>query len=87
MGTTNCHKFRLLLWKNYILQKRHPSQTVVQILLPLIFVALLIAVRAYIDPEFLGQGRYSPWNPLDATLTDIFSDPDPATDVKKKGST
>ncbi|XP_048350984.1 phospholipid-transporting ATPase ABCA3 [Sphaerodactylus townsendi] len=38
-------QFRLLLWKNYILQKRQILVTVIEICLPLLFAAILIALR------------------------------------------
>ncbi|XP_034781951.2 phospholipid-transporting ATPase ABCA3-like [Acipenser ruthenus] len=38
-------QFRLLLWKNYIQQKRQIVATVLEIALPLLFAAILIALR------------------------------------------
>ncbi|XP_077172968.1 phospholipid-transporting ATPase ABCA3 [Paroedura picta] len=38
-------QFKLLLWKNYILQKRQILVTIVEICLPLLFAAILIALR------------------------------------------
>nr|XP_060642190.1 phospholipid-transporting ATPase ABCA3 isoform X1 [Anolis sagrei ordinatus]XP_060642191.1 phospholipid-transporting ATPase ABCA3 isoform X1 [Anolis sagrei ordinatus] len=38
-------QFGLLLWKNYILQKRQILVTVIEICLPLLFAAILIALR------------------------------------------
>ncbi|XP_078096553.1 phospholipid-transporting ATPase ABCA3 isoform X2 [Mustelus asterias] len=38
-------QFGLLLWKNYILQKRQVLVTIVEISLPLIFTAILLALR------------------------------------------
>ncbi|XP_016157246.1 PREDICTED: ATP-binding cassette sub-family A member 3 [Ficedula albicollis] len=38
-------QFRLLLWKNYILQKRQILVTVIEVCLPLLFAAILIALR------------------------------------------
>lgn len=38
-------KFTLLLWKNMVLQKRHPLGTAFQILLPVILSLVLVIVR------------------------------------------
>ncbi|XP_037074307.1 ATP-binding cassette sub-family A member 3-like [Pollicipes pollicipes] len=42
-------KFRLLMWKNWTLQKRHKVQTVMELLLPLIFTSLLVLIRSLTD--------------------------------------
>lgn len=36
---------RLLLWKNYILQIRHPIVTLAEILIPCLFAAMLASIR------------------------------------------
>ena len=40
---------RLLLWKNYILQIRHPFVTIAELLIPCLFVAMLAAIRRKVD--------------------------------------
>ncbi|XP_054158739.1 phospholipid-transporting ATPase ABCA3-like [Oppia nitens] len=40
---------RLLLWKNFMLQIRHPVVTVVELLVPCLFVAMLAAIRIKVD--------------------------------------
>ncbi|KAK2724560.1 phospholipid-transporting ATPase ABCA3-like [Artemia franciscana] len=42
-------KFRLLLWKNWVIQIRHPVQTVSEVLLPLVFCLVLVAVRSLVE--------------------------------------
>ncbi|XP_072337423.1 phospholipid-transporting ATPase ABCA3 isoform X1 [Scyliorhinus torazame] len=42
---TRLRQFGLLLWKNYLLQKRQVLVTIVEISLPLIFAAILITLR------------------------------------------
>ena len=67
MATSNCKKFRLLLWKNYILQKRHPIQTVVQILLPILFVLLLLWIRLSAEPTHHNKIVYQAFRPTNIT--------------------
>lgn len=50
MAATNWDKFRLLMWKNWLLQYRHKTQTVVQLLVPVLFSALLVLIRGLVDP-------------------------------------
>lgn len=47
----NLDKLFLLIWKNFKLQIRHPWQTLVEILGPVVFCALLVLVRSLVDPE------------------------------------
>lgn len=44
------NKFWLLIWKNFMLQYRHPVQTVIQFMLPVVFSALLVLIRSFILP-------------------------------------
>ncbi|KAK5642701.1 hypothetical protein RI129_008868 [Pyrocoelia pectoralis] len=44
-------KFFLLMWKNFLLQWRHPRQTAVEILAPVIFCSLLVIIRSLVSPE------------------------------------
>ncbi|XP_037025654.1 ATP-binding cassette sub-family A member 3-like isoform X1 [Bradysia coprophila] len=50
MAATNWDKFRLLMWKNWLLQYRHKTQTIVQLLVPVLFSALLVLIRGLVDP-------------------------------------
>lgn len=61
-------KFRLLLWKNYILQTRHKWQTLFEIVIPILFFLLLAYMQSKIKDEdhpyevftsFALFGRYS----------------------------
>ncbi|XP_050094334.1 phospholipid-transporting ATPase ABCA1-like isoform X1 [Anopheles aquasalis] len=49
--TSRWNKFVLLLWKNWIIQKRHYIQTLFEILIPVLCCAMLIVVRGLVDPE------------------------------------
>ncbi|XP_076053842.1 phospholipid-transporting ATPase ABCA3-like isoform X2 [Oratosquilla oratoria] len=65
-------RFGLLLWKNWILQKRKKIQTVVEVVLPIVFCVLLVVIRdlapsdTYPQPTF-----YTPFgvSTLPANLT------------------
>ncbi|XP_058124970.1 phospholipid-transporting ATPase ABCA3-like [Anopheles ziemanni] len=50
-STSRWNKFVLLLWKNWIIQKRHYIQTLFEILIPVLCCAMLIIVRGLVDPE------------------------------------
>lgn len=39
----------LLMWKNWLLQWRHPFQTAVEILAPVLFSALLVLIRSLVE--------------------------------------
>lgn len=42
-------KFLLLSWKNWIIQIRHPVQTIFEILVPILICAFLILIRGLVD--------------------------------------
>lgn len=44
-------QFILLLWKNWVIQKRKPIVTVLEILLPVFFSFILIIIRQVVDAE------------------------------------
>lgn len=47
-------KFRLLMWKNYILVRRLKLQTTLEIIIPVVFSALLVLIRGLSDPDVFG---------------------------------
>ncbi|XP_055624100.1 phospholipid-transporting ATPase ABCA3-like isoform X2 [Toxorhynchites rutilus septentrionalis] len=51
MTTTDWDKFKLLLWKNWIIQKRHYMQTIFEIMIPVLACSLLILVRGLVNPS------------------------------------
>lgn len=60
----NFDKLFLLIWKNFKLQIRHPWQTLVEILGPVVFCALLVLVRSLVDPEPFPDGKqFEPFQP------------------------
>ncbi|KAK5642702.1 hypothetical protein RI129_008869 [Pyrocoelia pectoralis] len=60
MGT-KLDKFFLLLWKNLLLEWRHPKQTLCQILTPVLFSCLLVAIRSLVAPEPHKATFYTPF--------------------------
>lgn len=56
-------KFLLLMWKNWILQIRHPVQTILEIAAPVLFCALLVLIRSLVDPEEQNAVFYPTFDP------------------------
>uniref|UniRef100_A0A182QNS7 ABC transporter domain-containing protein n=1 Tax=Anopheles farauti TaxID=69004 RepID=A0A182QNS7_9DIPT len=50
MSTSNWDKLLLLLWKNWIIQKRHYVQTAFEVTIPVLACSLLILVRGLVTP-------------------------------------
>jgi ATP-binding cassette, subfamily A (ABC1), member 3 len=54
-------KFLLLSWKNWIIQLRHPVQTIFEVLVPIIVCSLIIVIRGLVDiSEYTEDFRYEP---------------------------
>lgn len=54
-------KFLLLSWKNWIIQLRHPIQTLFEVLVPVLVCALLILIRGLVDvEEYPDPTKYEP---------------------------
>jgi hypothetical protein len=88
MAISNLAKLRLLLWKNYILQKRQKLQTILEIFFPLVFVVVLVAVRAIINSEKYPDGMTFPsFQPTEVNRTvlydNIFAKISPDVQIKK----
>lgn len=49
-SVNNFDKFLLLMRKNFILQYRHKTQTIVQLLIPVLFTINLLYLRCSIEP-------------------------------------
>lgn len=61
MTASSWDKFLLLSWKNWIIQLRHPIQTLFEVLVPVLICALLILVRGLVVVnEFPDDFRYHP---------------------------
>lgn len=58
-------KFLLLMWKNWVLQIRHPIQTIMEIAAPVLFCALLVLIRSLVDPEDKKGVSYPQYDPIE----------------------
>ncbi|GFG32765.1 hypothetical protein Cfor_06296 [Coptotermes formosanus] len=66
-------KFFLLMWKNWTLQRRHPIQTAVEILAPVLLASLLVLIRSLVTPDnFDTVTTFTPFSVEDTNGT-IFS--------------
>jgi len=55
----------LLLWKNWLIQKRHKIQILIELSLPIMLVGVLVFLRSLTDPvarteDTIYDGRYQP---------------------------
>ena len=64
MAISNAAQFGLLLWKNWLLQKRRIVVTTFQILLPALFALILLLLRI-VDSEFISTPKI--WDSFDAS--------------------
>ncbi|KAK9729459.1 hypothetical protein QE152_g15934 [Popillia japonica] len=67
----NWDKFLLLTWKNWLLQWRHPIQTLIEILAPVFFAALLVLIRGLVVPEERPDKLFEPFE-LDSFRPSAF---------------
>ncbi|XP_037937487.1 ATP-binding cassette sub-family A member 3-like [Teleopsis dalmanni] len=68
---SNWEKFKLLLWKNWLIQKFHKWQLLIEILIPVIFTFQLVLLRGIVEAEPKPSVEYSPVN---ISNLDIFLD-------------
>lgn len=61
-------KFRLLMWKNWILLKRRPVHSLFEILYPVLLILLLLAVKSLINVERKDAIIYEPYTIKDYEL-------------------
>lgn len=63
-------KFKLLMWKNYLLVRRLKLQTTLEIIIPVIFSALLVLIRGLSDPDVFPEPfDYEPLSLINTTWT------------------
>lgn len=51
-------KFRLLMWKNWLMQWRHPGQTAAELLVPVLAMSAVLLLRWQIEPGIEEEMRY-----------------------------
>lgn len=61
-------KLWLLMWKNWKLQLRHPLQTIIEIIVPVLFCIVLVLFRSVSDREPHKAMFYQPFDPLSVEL-------------------
>ena len=63
-------KFRLLMWKNFIIAKRHYIQAAVEIILPIILTIILAKARSVIKPAPFNEFHWNSFepSPIDSCL-------------------
>lgn len=54
------NKFQLLMWKNFLLQYHHPIQTLLDVLLPVLFCGILIVLRMNIKTDVVKTNTIYP---------------------------
>ena len=64
-------RFKLLLWKNWTIQKRHKIQTVIEVLLPVLFASLLVIIRDLAPADVVQNATIYPAYRLGQNLPDI----------------
>lgn len=57
-STSNFDKFRLLMWKNYLLQWRHKVQMTVEIVVPVLLCGILVMIRSLVNPVEFSEPTY-----------------------------
>jgi len=67
MGISNAGQFVLLLWKNWLLQKKRKIVTACQILLPVVIAFALLGIRAIRESEFKSSPKI--WDSFEASTT------------------
>lgn len=69
--TNGWSRFKLLLWKNWVVQKRHKIQTLVEVALPVFFATLLVIIRDLAPAEVSHNATIYPAYRLSQNLPDI----------------
>jgi len=67
MAISNSAQFVLLLWKNWLLQKRRKVVTAVQILIPALFALVLMLIRLIVDSKYVSSPTI--WDSFEASTS------------------
>lgn len=57
-------KFKLLCWKNFTLQKRHPIAALFEILFPILIVVIFSFARSNLNPTEYSEKKFNSFDPL-----------------------
>lgn len=57
------------MWKNWLLQWRHPFQTIMEVLAPVLFSALLVLIRSLVDPTNISDTTTFDSFPISRNIT------------------
>ncbi|XP_037302966.1 LOW QUALITY PROTEIN: phospholipid-transporting ATPase ABCA1 [Manduca sexta] len=68
---SSINKLKLLLWKNFVVQKRHKWQTLFEILSPVILSIFLICIRCLVAPKSLAMQSYPPFSPTYFNISEL----------------
>lgn len=69
-AATSWDKFRLLMWKNGLLQWRHKWQLVIEIIVPVLFSALMVMIRSLVTPDLIANATV--YNSFDINSLDTL---------------
>ncbi|CRK87607.1 CLUMA_CG001403, isoform A [Clunio marinus] len=75
-------KLKLLCWKNFTLQKRHPIAGILEILFPILVVLLLSYARDNVDVKNIKEKRYDEFQPTKYSGCENTKHPFSVTNIK-----
>ena len=55
-GSNTFRKTFIMMWKNYLLRKRHYIQTALEIILPTLLFVILVAINSFTDAPYSQEG-------------------------------
>lgn len=68
----------LLLWKNFLNQKRQVVWTILELVIPLTFTAVFVGMRQTVDSKWMGTTEYEPYH-VTGTWLDFWQKVDSAS--------
>lgn len=67
-------KFKLLCWKNFTLQKRHPIAALFEIGFPILVVLIFAFAKNQVDPQRIAQQEFTSFEPEKYRSCQYFDD-------------
>ena len=71
------NQFNLLMYKNWLLQKRKKISTIFIVFIPIIFVIVLVVLRATLSSEYISSPTTEPPFDVKSNLNDLGLEPPP----------